>query len=75
MEQAPPNGSARGRVRARARAMATTTRLREGDLVSVAVSTFGQQYARSRGAVPWTSQSVRDEGRIVGKKREMGSQV
>eukprot|EP00965_Chrysotila_dentata_P088383 2919114-Pleurochrysis_carterae.AAC.1 len=48
--------------------MATTTRLREGDLVYVALSTFRQQYARSRGAVPWTSQSVRDKGRIVGKK-------
>eukprot|EP00965_Chrysotila_dentata_P162367 5362105-Pleurochrysis_carterae.AAC.1 len=48
--------------------MATSVRLREGDIVSVPVSTFGQQYARSRGAVPWTSPNVRDEGKSVGKR-------
>eukprot|EP00965_Chrysotila_dentata_P015728 520795-Pleurochrysis_carterae.AAC.1 len=68
MDQAPPNGDACGRVRARARDMANTVRLREGDVVSVAISTLGQQYARSRGAVPWTSASVRDEGTVLGKK-------
>eukprot|EP00965_Chrysotila_dentata_P112828 3728329-Pleurochrysis_carterae.AAC.1 len=52
----------------RAVTMATSSRLREGDIVSMPVSTFGQQYARSRGAVPWTSPKVRDEGRIVGKR-------
>eukprot|EP00965_Chrysotila_dentata_P161494 5333775-Pleurochrysis_carterae.AAC.2 len=67
MEKAPPN-HARGRVRARARAIASTVRLRKGDVVSVAISTFGDPYARSRGAVPWTSAIVRDEGEVIGKK-------
>eukprot|EP00965_Chrysotila_dentata_P137389 4544442-Pleurochrysis_carterae.AAC.1 len=48
--------------------MATVTRLRESDVVSVAVATFGEEYARSRWAAPWTCPLVRDEGRIVGKR-------
>eukprot|EP00965_Chrysotila_dentata_P141746 4684951-Pleurochrysis_carterae.AAC.1 len=47
--------------------MASTARLKVGDAVSVAVGIFGQDYARSRGAQPWTSEEVRDEGKIVGK--------
>eukprot|EP00965_Chrysotila_dentata_P073292 2421201-Pleurochrysis_carterae.AAC.1 len=61
MEQAPPNSHARGRVGARSHAKLTSmVRLREGDVVSVTVSTFCVQYAISRSAVPWTSASVRD---------------
>eukprot|EP00965_Chrysotila_dentata_P019490 648025-Pleurochrysis_carterae.AAC.1 len=48
--------------------MAASARLREGDVVSLPVCTFGEQYARSRGAVQWTSASVRNEGRVVGKR-------
>eukprot|EP00965_Chrysotila_dentata_P132335 4375972-Pleurochrysis_carterae.AAC.1 len=44
----------------RAVTMATSVRLREGDIVSVPGSMFGQQYARSRCAVSWTSPNVRD---------------
>eukprot|EP00965_Chrysotila_dentata_P091973 3036000-Pleurochrysis_carterae.AAC.1 len=33
----------------------------------MAVGMFGQDYARSRGAQPWTSEEVRDEGKIAGK--------
>eukprot|EP00965_Chrysotila_dentata_P244226 6205839-Pleurochrysis_carterae.AAC.1 len=47
--------------------MASTARLTVGDVVSVAVGAFGQHYARSRGAQPWTSEEVRDEGKFVGK--------
>eukprot|EP00965_Chrysotila_dentata_P180249 5951230-Pleurochrysis_carterae.AAC.1 len=44
-----------------ARAMASTARLKMGDVVSVAVGAFGQDYAKSRGTQPWTSEEVRDE--------------
>eukprot|EP00965_Chrysotila_dentata_P180899 5971299-Pleurochrysis_carterae.AAC.1 len=36
-------------LRVTAATMATTTRLKVGDTVSVPVSVFGQEYARSRG--------------------------
>eukprot|EP00965_Chrysotila_dentata_P041131 1365013-Pleurochrysis_carterae.AAC.1 len=50
--------------------MAASARLREGDVVSVPVCTFGEQYTRALEglSVPWTSGSVRDEGRVVGKR-------
>ncbi|KAL1504058.1 hypothetical protein AB1Y20_010468 [Prymnesium parvum] len=39
-----------------------------GDVVSgVAVGAFGRECARSRGANPWHSEAVRDEGIIVEK--------
>eukprot|EP00965_Chrysotila_dentata_P108545 3585476-Pleurochrysis_carterae.AAC.1 len=47
--------------------MATATRLKVGDIVSAAVRSFGKEYAISRGAHPWTSESVRDEAKVVGK--------
>eukprot|EP00965_Chrysotila_dentata_P170648 5633360-Pleurochrysis_carterae.AAC.1 len=47
--------------------MATATRLKVGNIVSAAVRTFGKEYALSRGARPWTSESVRDEGKVVRK--------
>eukprot|EP00965_Chrysotila_dentata_P115147 3806785-Pleurochrysis_carterae.AAC.1 len=47
--------------------MATATRLKMGDIVSAAVRTIGKEYALSRGARPWTSESLRDEGKVVGK--------
>ncbi|KAL1515411.1 hypothetical protein AB1Y20_002038 [Prymnesium parvum] len=42
-----------------------TTRVVIGDVVSVAVGVFGQEYAEARGARPWRSEAVRDEGTIV----------
>eukprot|EP00965_Chrysotila_dentata_P030293 1008265-Pleurochrysis_carterae.AAC.1 len=48
--------------------MASTVRLKLGDVVSAAVGVFGEAYARSRGATPWTSEFVRDEGIVVGKE-------
>lgn len=44
-----------------------SSRLAEGDTVSVAVGAFGQSYAESRGARPWTTESVRDMGVVVGR--------
>ena len=41
------------------------TRVKVGDIVSVAVGAFGQEYAESRGARPWNGESVRDEGTIT----------
>lgn len=46
----------------------TASRLKVGDKVSVAVGVFGEDYARSRGANPWHSEAVRDEGVIVGRE-------
>lgn len=45
-----------------------TSRIKVGDTVSVAVSAFGEEYARSRGANPWHSKSVRDEGEVIGRE-------
>lgn len=50
-----------------AAALDKTSRLKVGDRVSTAVSTFGEEYARGRGANPWRSEAVRDEGVIVGR--------
>eukprot|EP00965_Chrysotila_dentata_P243109 6205241-Pleurochrysis_carterae.AAC.1 len=36
--------------------------------MSVAVGTFGEDYALSRGAQPWTTEELRDEGNMVGKR-------
>lgn len=41
--------------------------LREGDVVSVAVRHFGEEYARTRGARQWASENVRDEGTVLEK--------
>ena len=41
--------------------------LLEGDVVSVAVRQFGEEYARSRGGRQWASENVRDEGTVVEK--------
>lgn len=43
-----------------------TTRLQLGDHVSVAVAVFGESYARERGANPWHTEAVRDEGYVIG---------
>lgn len=48
-------------------AAAVTARLAVGDTVSVAVGVFGEEYARSRGASPWFSEAVRDNGVIIGR--------
>ena len=45
-----------------------TTRLQLGDHVSVAVAVFGESYARERGANPWHTEAVRDEGYVIGRK-------
>lgn len=45
-----------------------TTRLQSGDTVMVAVGVFGKDYAVSRGASPWTSEEVRDEGQVIGRE-------
>eukprot|EP00965_Chrysotila_dentata_P031655 1055487-Pleurochrysis_carterae.AAC.3 len=52
--------------------MASTVRLQEGDVVPVTVSIFGEQYARSRGAMPWTSAiaCATRQGKAVGKRNE-----
>lgn len=42
-----------------------SSRLSIGDTVTVAVGAFGQEYALSRGARPWRTESVRDEGVVV----------
>ena len=44
------------------------TRLQTGDMVSVAVGVFGKPYAVSRGASPWTSEEVRDQGQVIGRE-------
>lgn len=44
------------------------TRLNVGDVVSVAVGVFGKDYAISRGASPWHSEAVRDEGEVTGRQ-------
>lgn len=43
------------------------TRLANGDVVSVAVGCFGKEYAESRGARPWSTEAVRDQGTVVGR--------
>ncbi|KAL1523115.1 hypothetical protein AB1Y20_018072 [Prymnesium parvum] len=53
---------------AAAASAAMTTRLALGDTVSVAVGAFGEEYARSRGASPWRSEHVRDEGKVIGRE-------
>lgn len=45
-----------------------TTRLTAGDIISVAVGVFGKEYAESRGARPWTSEHVRDKGKVIGRQ-------
>eukprot|EP00965_Chrysotila_dentata_P122187 4039697-Pleurochrysis_carterae.AAC.2 len=52
---------------ARARTIATPTRLKVGDVVSAAVGAFGEEYARFRGARPWTTEEVRDDGVVTSK--------
>lgn len=47
------------------------TRLQIGDTVSVAVGCFGKSYAESRGARPWTTETVRDNGTVVGREANM----
>lgn len=47
------------------------TRLAVGDVVSVAVGAFGEEYARARNAVPWRSEAVRDEGVVVGRRNSL----
>lgn len=49
-------------------ALDKSTRLKVGDRVSVAVRHFGEEYAKGRGARPWTTESVHDEGKIVGRQ-------
>ncbi|KAL1496688.1 hypothetical protein AB1Y20_014282 [Prymnesium parvum] len=48
-----------------------TTRVVIGDVVSVAVGVFGQEYAEARGARPWRSEAVRDEGTIVDRANHL----
>lgn len=45
-----------------------TKRLNIGDTVSVAVGAFGKEYALSRGANPWCTETVRDEGTVIGRE-------
>eukprot|EP00965_Chrysotila_dentata_P085599 2823840-Pleurochrysis_carterae.AAC.1 len=49
-------------------AATTTVRLKLGDTVSAPVGAFGKKYAIERGARPWTSENMRDEGVVVGKE-------
>lgn len=39
-----------------------------GDIVSVAVRHFGEDYARTRGNGRWASDNIRDEGEVLEKK-------
>eukprot|EP00965_Chrysotila_dentata_P262003 6214437-Pleurochrysis_carterae.AAC.2 len=58
----------RSRRRAIMAAAAMTARLKLGDTASAPVGAFGKEYALERGARPWTSENVRDEGVVVGKE-------
>ena len=46
-----------------------TTRLKEGDTVSVRVGVFGEEYAKTRvtDRTPWTTETVRDDGEVTGR--------